>query len=77
MQNNISIKAAGYVKKKEKKKNIASIFTDIAIWFTISRNDHFSITIFFFNEKLLKSWYCDSCWDLYQTYFFTSGEQDL
>lgn len=31
MQNNISIKAAGYVKKKEKKKNIASIFTDIAI----------------------------------------------
>lgn len=53
MQNNISIKAAGCVKKK---KNIASILTDIAIWFTISRNDHFSITILFVTEKLLKSW---------------------
>ena len=44
---------------------IAITLSDIAIWFTISGNDHFWIKI----EK--KSWWCDICWCLNQANMFS------
>ena len=44
--------------------------TAVVIWFIISANAYFCITLIFPRKKILKSW-CETCWGLYQTNMFT------
>ena len=57
-------------KKKKKKGHFSIILSDtvIAIWFTVSVNDTFCITIFILTTK--KSQWRDICWGLYQRHVF-------